>query len=252
MKTKTTARKSNANEVSKSATTKTTAKAVDNSLVEATVEAIRKDSNITAKSGKVQPTDEELAAKQLKKNLSIMDKCVNDALSLTKGELLDIKNWLKVFKKHFDKQFAEQIDKNWATICKHIEMHSTGQFYLEEVTLKNGTKGTKVHMVKFVPTDKIGNKTILATKNLKGFCYSDDEGIISISSADELTIQRMVTEKTPISKDIDGVKWTRYVENVVEKTLKPYEVFELSFGEFKKGVKAAMAIVFPNGFAVSK
>ena len=252
MKTKTTARKSNANEVSKSATPQTTAKAVDNSLVEATVEAIRKDSKNTAKSGKVQPTAEELAAKQLKKNLSIMDKYVNQALSLTKGEVLGVTNWLKVFKKHFDKQFAKQIDDKWATICKIVEMSATGQYYLEEVTLKNGTKGTKIHMVKFVPTDKIGSKTILATKNLKGFCYDAEEGVISISSADELTIHRMVTEKVAISKEIDGTEWTRYVENVVEKTLKPYEVFEISFGEFKRGIKAAMAVAFPNGFAVSK
>lgn len=234
----------------KSTTANATAKAVEehNVLVENTVEAIRKDSKAT----KAQPTAEELAAKAAKKAVSRRDKAVNEALRLTKGEVFAVSNWLKVLKKNFEKQYAKHIDEKWATICKMVEMAATGQYYLEEVTTKSGSNALKVHMIKFVPADKIGKRTILCSKNLKGFCYDAEEGVIAISNESELTIQRMVTEKKTITKVIEGETYSRVVENVVLKTLKPYEVFELSYGEFAKGIKFAMQTVFPDGFAIEK
>lgn len=235
----------------KSTTANATAKAVEehNALVESTVEAIRKDSKSADKN---QPTAEELAAKAAKKAISRRDKATNDALRLTKGELFATSNWLKVFKKNFEKQYAKHIDEKWATICKMVEMAATGSYYLEKVVSKSGKDALKVHMIKFVAADKIGKRTILCSKNLEGFCYDAEEGLIACSNESELTIQRMVAEKQTITKVIDGETYSRVVENVVLKTLKPYEVFELSYGEFAKGIKFAMQTVFPDGFAIEK
>lgn len=247
MKTTNKTRKETATKVAKSTTTNATLSTKE--LAAETTTAILKDSKAAKKS---QPTAEELAAKALKKSLTARDKAVNTALELTKGEICSVSNWLKVFKKHLSKQVALQLDSKWAATCKQVEMNATGQYYLEEVTTKSGAKGLKVHMCRFQSTDKIGSKTIAATKNLKGFCYDAEEGVVNISSADELTINRKVVVKTPITKVIDGEEWKRYTESVVEQTLRPYEVLDLTYGEFKKGIKAAIAAVFPNGFAVEE
>ena len=197
-------------------------------------------------------TQEELAEKQRKQDVKRMDTAVTLALDATCEEVLGVSRWLKVFKKHMSKEYAVIIDDNWATICRYVEMNATEQYYLEEVTTKDGKKATKVHMCKFVPTNKLKGRTILATRGICGYMYDAEEGEQSATCVNDLTLTRDVKVIKTDNQTINGETWYKRIESVVTMELKPYEVHELSKGEFKRGIKAAMAIVFPNGFAVSK
>ena len=161
------------------------------------------------------PTQEDMAEKQRKQDVKRMDTAVSLALDATCEEVLCVSRWLKVFKKHMPKEYTVIIDDNWATICRYVEMNATEQYYLEEVTTKDGKKATKVHMCKFVPTNKLKGRTILATRGICGYMYDAEEGEQSATCINDLTLTR----------DVKVIK---------------------------RGIKAAMAIVFPNGFSVSK
>ena len=254
MKTKTTARKSNANEVSKSTTPQTTAKAVDNSIVDATVDAIRKDSKSTAKSGKTQPTDEDIAAKQRKDAIKRRDKVTESIMANTLKKVLDVKEWLKTAKAEaakIDPQFAKQIDEKWATLC--VEVKKADSYYAV-VTVTKGKDGNKKSLISYVPVEwKDNDKIVIPCR--KDFTpteyrFNSDCKAVKISKASELVIKHKVLVNKPITKVIDGQEWKKdnFVE--VEKTFRPVELTEFTPSQFKKRFKLAMQVVFPDGFAV--
>lgn len=227
----------NANVVSKSE---------HDALVEATAKVIANDLKKQTKSA---PTAEELAAKAAKKAISRRDKATDEALKLTKGEILDASNWLKVFKKHFPKKFAAYLDKHFATLC--VEVKKAGGYYAESVVItdkKSGEKRTvkQYHMVKFELAEQVTEIGRAITPTEYRFTFGEEA--ISISSVKELTVSHEYVEYEVLKQEINGEEWTRRVEHKSQRDFRPVEYLDLSYGEFAKRIKLAMQVVFPNGF----
>lgn len=253
-------RKATATKGSKSATNKSAKQTksdatANKQLVDETVNAILKDSKATTKSGKKQPTAEDIAAKQRKDAIRRRDKVTDTIVANTFKKVLSIQEWLKAAKAEAakeDPQFAKQIDAKWATLC--VEMKKADSYYAVVTIVTDPKDGKKKSMISYIPVEwKNNDKIVIPCR--KGFTpteyrFNSDCIAVSIKKSDDLAIKHKVLVNKPITKVIDGQEWKKdnFVE--VEKTFRPVELTEFTPSQFKKRFKLAMQVVFPDGFAV--
>ena len=232
----------NANVVSKSE---------HDALVESTVDTILKDSKASAKSGKKQPTAEEIAAKAAKKAMGLCDKITKQIIDGTKHKVLSPTMWMKTAKAvaaTVNPAIAKAIDEKWATI--NVNVKRCGACYTESVILKNGENGEAVHMIEWRDASKVTDFGRMFKPT--AYRWSADEDFVAITSPKDLTIEHEVIEYEVLKQEFDGIEWTRKIEHKVLKQFRPVEVLDLNPNEFARRFKLAMQVTFPNGFSVEE
>ena len=206
--------------------------------------------NVPAKQEKPQPTAEEIAAKAAKRAHKAYNKVVRAIITDTKHKVLDPVAWMKTAKAVAATQepaIAKAIDSKWATLC--VEVKKAGAYYAESVVVKDKKTGEKrtakqYHMVEWKPATKVAEIGRAITPTEYRFTFGED--VVEIKSVKDLTINHEVVEYDKISKEIDGIEWSRRIERKVLKDFRPVEILDLTPSEFAKRFELAMQVVFPN------
>lgn len=238
--------KVNANEVSKSATAKASAKA-DNAPL----------------------TEEEIAAKAAKKLDATVRRTAMESAVLAKHSLAGLPAWMRELKSSLakvDPQLAKQVDDkaNWANLCIEIKSRLNHVVVLSE--RENKESGEKEVIRRITPvmwvrkTDKIGLPDYFFKEKIASYRYNDKKGngeSIAISDSKELAITRsvyspvMVLVTDAFGNQFMAQKWEQNAEGIMEKCWEQKDVvfvpqtqLDFDFKEIKNAWVEALVATF--------
>lgn len=214
----------------------------------AMLEAISRDEAQARKDGAKVPTAEEIAKKNLESARENAKSILNDTLKGYRDEHNDLKEHLKVFKKHLPAHYAELVQAHWVELTMAVK--SVGSHYSEFVKVKDNEGKEVIRISIHMCEWKDASKTLEIGRKItpRGYRYGLNEDEVLVSSIKELTIERKSVKAEYVSLGIiNGVENFKKVESTIVKHLRPVEVTTLKGGEFEARMRKAWGIVFPNG-----